>query len=329
MANNADFVTSFWKEKYLDEYIAKGGSKIKFVTGSSGSGKTALLTAFSSAANAAGASFIVANLSAKTTWLHDFKEIYTAVLGKADLIACLGRVADKIIFELGYEPKDIPAGISFTDYLASAGQLDPITKREIRVLLNRTFMENPLIDNNFALSCSLITGEILGHPTLEQHSRETLLMWMSGNLEVKLSAVRALGLSPSRITKYNARHMLRSLAEVVVLAGYSGIVITVDDLEQLIKGSGLEEIRYTKMRRDDAYESVRELIDEIDTLKNIMFVFAFDRSLIDDDNHGIKSYQALWMRIQNEIEGERFNRFTDIVDMDKLSGCGDCRRKGD
>jgi len=49
-----------------------------------------------------------------------------------------------------------------------------------------------------------------------------------------------------------------------------------------------------------------------------MFVFSFDRKLIDDDTKGLKSYQALWMRIQNEIEGTRFNRFADIVDLDRL-----------
>ena len=50
-----------------------------------------------------------------------------------------------------------------------------------------------------------------------------------------------------------------------------------------------------------------------------MFVYAFDRGLMDDENAGLKSYQALWMRIQNEIVGERFNRFTDMVDLDRLA----------
>ena len=35
-------------------------------------------------------------------------------------------------------------------------------------------------------------------------------------------------------------------------------------------------------------------------MKNIMFVFAFERELLDHDSAGLKSYQALWMRIQNE-----------------------------
>ena len=73
------------------------------------------------------------------------------------------------------------------------------------------------------------------------------------------------------------------------------------------------------MKREDTYESIRQLIDDIDSMKNIMFVYAFDRKLMDDENAGLKSYQALWMRIQNEIVGERFNRFADMVDLDRLA----------
>ena len=148
----------------------------------------------------------------------------------------------------------------------------------------------------------------------------TVLMgWLLGDRTVKLTQVRTLGLSPSRITKYNARHMLRSLAEVVHIGGYAGIFVAVDDLDILISRSSLELLHYTKMKREDTYESIRQLIDEIDSLKHLMFVFAFDRALMDDENAGLKSYQALWMRIQTEISGERFNRFSDIVDLDAMA----------
>ena len=90
-------------------------------------------------------------------------------------------------------------------------------------------------------------------------------------------------------------------------------------MEILISRSSLEAVHYTKMKREDTYESIRQLIDDIDSMKNIMFVYAFDRELIDNENAGLKSYQALWMRIQNEIVGERFNRFTDMVDLDRLA----------
>lgn len=146
-----------------------------------------------------------------------------------------------------------------------------------------------------------------------------LLAWLEGDRTVKLSQLRSLGFYPSRITKFNARHMLRSLAEVVRLSGFCGLFIIVDDLEILISRSSLEPVHYTKMKREDTYESIRQLIDDIDSMKNIMFVYRFDRELMDNENAGLKAYQALWMRIQNEIVGERFNRFSDMVDLDLLA----------
>jgi len=312
-----NFITDFWKEKYLEEYIASGGSKIKFVTGNSGSGKSHFIELFLALAESSG--YVCASFSAKEVWLNDFKNIYAEALESADMLACLGRCGERIVTELGYDASEIPSGMNFIDYLSGLGPIDPITKREIRLLLNQMFLQNPLIDNNFALACSLLTGGILGHPILEEPNKELLLAWLMGKKEATLPAIRRLGMSPSKITKYNARHMLRSLAEIVKISGRAGIVIAADDLEILVNSGSLEEIRYTKMKREDTYESIRELIDGIDTLKNVMFIFGFDRKLIDDEAAGLKSYWALWMRIQNEVSSEKLNKFTDILDLDRLA----------
>jgi len=316
MSVGSDFIMDFWKDKYLANYLALGGSKIKFLTGRTGSGKTHFLEILSMEAEDMG--YISVSLSAREIWIHDFKDIYIAALRQVNLLERLQRCSHEVIRQLGYEPNTMPDDISFADYLSSQGKLDPLTKREIREQLEKLFLANPLIDNNFALACALLTGGILGYPTLEEASRKLLLQWLEGSREAKLSSLRRLGLSPSKITKYNARHMLRSLVEVCCLAGYKGLVISIDNMEVLVGVDNAETMRYTRLKREDAYESIRELIDEIDTLKHTMFVFSFDRLLIDDDTKGLKSYQALWMRIQNEIEGTRFNRFADIVDLDRL-----------
>ena len=310
------FLTDFWREHYLSEYIRLGGSKIKFLTGSPGSGKSHCLELFLK--QAADDGFVAVPLSAKTMRLDDFKEIYCFVYNAAEFPFYLGQCAKKIIAEMGFEPSEVPEGMTFADHLAEQRLLDPLTKREIRYQLNLMFMQNPKIDNNFALCCSLLTGDLLGYPTLEPNNRELLLSWLSATKQYRLSDYRKLGFSPARITKHNARHMLRSLVEIIKISGYFGLVVGVDNLEALM-GGGLDAIRYTKPKREDAYESIRELIDEIDTLQNTMFVFAFDAKLAEDETAGLKSYQALWMRIQNEIEGERFNRFCDMANLDRLA----------
>ena len=317
LSAGVDFITDFWLEQYLDAYISLGGSKIKFLTGDPGSGKSHCLGLF--LAEAASRRYRTVALSARSSWIHDFKEIYSGALAAVDFGLCLKRCADNVIVDMGYRPEDIPEGMSFADYLAGRDLFDPVTRRELRSQLNAIFFKNPRIDKNFAICAGLMTGGILGHPSLEPASRELLMSWLSGEKGVRLAPLRKLGMTPSRITKYNARHMLRSLVELIRMAGFSGLVVVIDDMEILAGASSIEDIRYTKMRREDAYESIRELIDEIDTLSHTMFVFAFNRGLIEDETAGLKSYQALWMRIQNEIESRRFNRFSDIIDLDKMA----------
>ena len=315
--NGIHFLTDFWEEKYLREYIRDGGSKIKFVTGRQGSGKTYFLQLMTKLARQE--NYKTVRFSARDVWMHDFREIYIEIFHQCDILDCLEAVSHHLIREMGFDVQEIPDGMRFIDYLSQNGMGDALTKREIRAQLKQIFLDNPMLDNNFALACSMLTGSILGYPVLEEQNRELLLAWLEGDRTIKLSQLRAMDFYPSRITRYNARHMLRSLAEVIRMGGYSGLFIAIDDLEILISRSSLEPSHYTKMKREDTYESIRQLIDDIDSMKNIMFVYAFDRKLMDDENAGLKSYQALWMRIQNEIVGERFNRFADMVDLDRLA----------
>lgn len=317
LACGIQFLTDFWREKYLREYIKNGGSKIKFITGRTGSGKTHFLRLMTSIA--AKENYKTISFSARDTWMHDFKEVYVEIFHQCDLLDCLISLSRQIMRDMGFDYREIPAGMKFFDHLSQNGMGDAMNKREIRALLKEMFLDNSLLDNNFALACSMLTGSILGYPILEEPSRDMLLAWLEGDRTVKLSQLRSLGFYPSRITKFNARHMLRSLAEIVRLSGCNGLFIAIDDLEILVSRSSLEPIHYTKLKREDTYESIRQLIDDIDSMKHILFVYGFDRELIDQENAGLKAYQALWMRIQNEIVGERLNRFADMVDLDLLA----------
>ncbi len=311
------FITDFWRERYFSEFIREGGSKIKFLTGQRGSGKTHTLNLVSSLAKREG--YVTVSFSAKQIWLNDFREVYLEILRQSNILELLQRCSDKIVERMGYNPKDIIPGTTFIDLLGQQAMADALNRREIRQQLRQMFLDNPHLDNNFALACSLICGGMLGHPSLEEQNRDLLLDWMHGDKKIRVTTMRPLGLAPSKITKYNARNMLRSLSEVVTLSGYSGLLVTIDNLEVLVDKSGLNPMHYTKMKREDTYESIRQLIDDIDNFKNIMFVFSFGRELLDNDNAGLKSYQALWMRIQNEIVGSRINKFTDIVDLDQVA----------
>ena len=307
----------FISRQYLERYIREGGSKIKFLTGCQGSGKTHFSRLLLSKAKEQ--NYVTVSFSGKNIWLHDFREVYLEILRQCDLERILKECARQIIRSMGYDPDQIREGNTFMDFLSERGEADAISKGEIRSQLRSFFTRNPLLDNSFASCCSLLTGDMLGHPLLEPGSRDILLAFLHGDKSVKLSQLRAFGFSPSRITKFNARHLLRSLSEVIHLAGFPGLLVVVDDLEILLKKSSSEMIHYGKVRRDDTYESIRQLIDDIDSMRHIMFLFCFDRALRDDENYGMKSYQALWMRVQSEVVSVRFNSFADMLDLDRYS----------
>ena len=313
----APFLLDFLKEQYLDTFIAEGGSKIKFITGRQGSGKSYFLKKMCEAAAASG--YITVQFSARKIWLNDFKEIYLEIVRQCDVSDRIRECADEIIRRLNYNPEEIPEGRRFMDFLASVNEANVLNKRAVRNEVADMFLNNPVLDNNFASVCAQLTCDWLGHPCLDDTDRETLVQWLAADKTIRFTVMRTLGLAPVRITKYNARHMLRSLAELVHLSGHKGLFIAVDDLDILQDNSGMEEIHYSKIRRDDAYESIRQMIDDIDTMKYLMFVFGMNRSLIDNEKAGMKSYQALWMRIQNEIVSDKLNRFTDILDLDRLA----------
>lgn len=310
-------LTAFFDRIYLSDYIPAGGSKIKFVTGHPGSGKTHFARRVQSLA--AARDYMTVSITAKSVWLNDFREIYLEILRQCDIVRVLEGCARGIIREMGFDPDAVGEGRRFIDYLSEQGEGDALSKGEIRGALRRCFTRNPRLDNTFAACCSLLTGDILGHPILESASRELILAYMSGDKSVKLSKLRSIGLSPAPITRYNARHLLRSLCEVVRLSGRRGLLVVIDDMEVLLNRGAGEPMRYTKLRRDDTYESIRQLIDDIDSMRGVLFLLCFERELMDNESYGVKSYQALWLRIQNEVVSSRFNRFADIIDLDRYA----------
>ena len=312
-----DSLTDFLDRIYLKDYIPAGGSKIKLITGHPGSGKTHLARYLTDEAQEQG--YVAVRFSARDVWLNDFRSIYLEILRQCDIERILGDCANQIIRELGYDPADIGPGRNFMDSLAERGEGDALSRGEIRGMLRRYFTQNPRLDNTFAACCSLLTGGLLGHPVLESASRELIYAYMNGDKAVKLSQLRAIGLSPSAINRYNARHLLRSLCEVVRLGGHPGLLVVIDDMEALLNRAPGDAIRYTKLRREDTYESIRQLIDDIDSMRNALFLLCFERELMDNDSYGMKSYQALWMRVQNEVVSTRFNRFSDIIDLDRYA----------
>ena len=118
--------------------------------------------------------------------------------------------------------------------------------------------------------------------------REELMQWFSG--EGALGAYRKKYTVSKMVTRENAKLMLQSLGEFVKITGYNGLIILFDEAEQ----------SYSVMRKSalrDAHNNLLSLINSIESLPGMFLIYATTPDFYTDPKHGIVSYGALSGRI--------------------------------
>lgn len=308
-----DAVHDFLCLQYLDHYIPSGGSKVKLLIGKEGCGKTHHLRLLAHSASQKG--YSVAYIDARNIRLQHFNSLYSSIAASVGLESMVSRYCSLVIRALGYEPTQIPEGIKFVDWTKDQGRVVEVAKREIRQEVEK-LLHNRRIEATFGTAFMQLCSDQLGALSLPGESREVLFKWIAGE-PIPLLQLRPLHIF-TRVDRYNARNMLRSILEIARLVGLSGLLVCIDNLEDLLaKDPETGRPKYTRSARDDAYESIRELIDDIDNLERVMFIMTGRLELVDDDVRGMRAYDALWLRLQDEISSDKPNKFADLLYIDR------------
>ncbi len=139
--------------------------------------------------------------------------------------------------------------------------------------------------------------------------------WIKGDYNIPYEQKKKLNIKGS-IDRHNAFDILRGFSKLVSLLGFKGIVILVDELEYIVR----ERVDI----RNKAYTTMRHLIDEIGENKweNTIFVGAHTPELMEDEEKGYKSYEALYQRITSGFDDtgliSDYSNFT-IIPLDLLT----------
>jgi len=143
-----------------------------------------------------------------------------------------------------------------------------------------------------------------------------VIEWLTGELR-QISVLKS-ALIFRRIARHNARHLLFSLAHWLAVNGRAGILVELDirRLGQARRPSAEERSGqyYTKAALLDAYEVLRQLLDNTDELGHCcVFVIASPEFVI-DPSRGVDAYQALKLRIFDEVrDRRRDNPFASLI----------------
>ncbi len=298
------------RDHYLANFIADGGSKVKVLAGSAGTGKTHLLRCILHDAYSAG--YETVYLSARDYRLNDLPSLYRAIVKQLNLEQIVQGLCCQVARKLGYGQYD------GTDYLLPYLLEDQGLTRDLAVREIRKTAANIFRDADFGPSFKAFAHAIVNSRMIQGNDDgiRLALSWLAGD-KLERHQKQATGLF-ERLQKINARHWLNSLIRLLTMAGRTGLVVAIDDLEVMTERNLVtNRFLYTPNAIKDTCELFRQLIDDADLLDHFLLVLAGRQEMLEDDRRGFKSYEALWMRLQTGLLPiDRFNPLADIVDTD-------------
>ena len=311
--------SEFLRREYLTEFVAEGGMKLKLVVGTPGSGKSHLLSLAASVAR--DERYLVVELSAFGARLFPIDRLYGSIVKAVGQEWLEDAYARRVVGELGFEGAGLPEHGYFLDHAVSEGLGIAATLRRSLHEYVDALLRDSRLDSTFAMGLAQAVGHRLGVFHLQPAERDALWRWFTAR-KVTLGELKPLQIY-ERADRYSARDYLRSLSEFARLCGYRGLVVCIDDMETIAHRSPVTgQQRYTRAQRDEAYETVRQLIDDVDRWHSTLFLLAGRREFLEDEKAGISSYEALRLRLLQEVRAERFNPFADVVDLNVARGAG-------
>ncbi len=302
------------REYYLVNYIASGGSKVKVLVGSEGSGKTHLLRCLQHDAKTLGYETVYLCARDYDDYrLNNLPSLYRAIVQQIDPQRIVRGLCCRVAEQLGYQADKYDGTDLFLHLLIEDTEqprneaIRQIEKAAVQVFKDVDFgpsftafayrvINNRMIKGNegdIALALKWLSGE-----KLERHERKDLLLF-------------------EQLQKTNARYWLNSLVRILKIAGMTGLVVAIDDLEVMTERSReTGRFIYSPNAIKDICELFRQLIDDAELLNNFLLLLAGRWEMIEDEKRGFISYDALWMRLQTGLVQKKFNPLADMVETD-------------
>lgn len=276
---NEEFLTSV-RKRHLESPSMRG--KIRFVSGSWGSGKTHFLRLLRE--QAFDARYLVSTVELKVdeTPFNKFEQVFFAIIRN-------------ITSPEMYHQDDLNRAAPFAEVLrwalfrAPASPEGSVTHDRFQEAKEVLFADDS-IDIDFRRIVAQYWETFLaegGDPASLENIRGQLLQWFAG--EGTLGSYRRYGVQKV-VKRDNARLMLQSLSRFATHIGYRGLVILFDEAE----------MSYSVMRKSNlrqAHNNLLHLINSIDESEGLFLVYAATPDFFIDERHGITIYGALAQRI--------------------------------
>ena len=311
--------TRVWLElmerEYLRGFIDEGGAAVKFVVGDAAS-LTAVAAELPALARRYG--LLSVPIDAATTRLHMIQDAFFAVARAVEWDAAAQRYVEGLFQRQGYR-WPVPGRPAPIDAVAEANGVDLVLlRRELRQWLTNEVMHDARMAQDFRLAAAALCLRRLEPEDGPTVAMAPVLEWLRGELRT-IGPLKQVGIA-NKITRHNARAMLRSLCRWLRQCGGRGICVSLD-IRRLgrIGLTADDGLRYSTNAVMDAFEVLRQLIDDADLFEGLLVVVLADESFVEGDpRRSLDAYDALKMRIWPDVHAKgRDNPLAPLVRLGK------------
>ena len=320
----AEWLTVVQRE-YLQSFIRDGGATVKFLVPTEEINHGGLRQGLRSIADAEGYQF--AWVDAATTRVYMIDQLFQEVAQQVDWEELSFSFVSRLLIEQGLT---LPSErFDFTlQNLAALNQRDVrLLQQELLALPEKRLLQDYRMNQEFRLAMVRLCQAQFGGDRMSPVPAEVIKEWLYGRLR------RLVELKPAlifqKVARDNARHLLSSLSYWLHLAGKSGLVLMLDISRCLVQRPRPKEQQddsryYTLAMALDTYEVLRQFIDATDELEFcFVVVIAPPTFLHPDERRGVYSYDALRMRIWDEIyDKQRVNPFSTLLRLSSTTESG-------
>jgi hypothetical protein len=284
------------RREYLRRFVPDGGSAIKFVLGDDATLADAQLE-LQAVARDKGLQFVAVDSAA--TKIHMVQDVFFAIARHVDWEKLSQVWVEEVFRANHYNWPDPGASVALSEVAAANGVDATQLRKEVQRWLARHLMKESRLAQDFR--CAMANLCLRRMEIGDERATAPVVEWLRGELR-SIGPVRQVPIS-AKITRHNGRIMLRSLCHWLRMCGVPGVLIALD-LRQIGRGGPRTEgvISYTPAAAMDAYEVLRQLIDDAESFNGFFLAALASPAFRDDDSkRGVTAYRALKERIWPDV----------------------------
>jgi len=299
-------------DEYLRSFISEGGAAVKFAVLATSQDASEVVADLRQLAKRYRLGWAAVDSAANK--LHMIQDVFFAIARQVDWPATAQRFIEAECENNGYSWPHPGKAVPLAE-LAEANRVDAILlRKEVNQWLTRRIMRDTAMAQEFRIAMTRLCLDRLAPAGGGGDHVTPVLEWLRGELSA-IGALRSAAIY-RKITRHNARSMLRSLGHWLRLCGDRGLLLTLD-IRRLAQPlpPGADGVRYSPAAVMDAHEVLRQLIDEADHLEGLLLIVLADSAFLEGDpRRSISSYPALQMRIWDDVRArQRDNPLSPMV----------------